>query len=151
MTNDVRQQSELDMSGRVAEEIRALLGRRRMTGRELARRLGVSPSWVSYRLTGTQPIDLNDLDAIAEVLKVSIVDLLPRDRRQVTDGYAPEPRVSGTVPHPRHPIVARAVTLPGEIRHGDARRERRQQISRKVDATTTSTGRIAAMSFPLPA
>src|SRR5690606_30195369 len=121
MTNGL-QQTEMDMSGRVAEEIRALLARRRMSGRELARQLGVSPSWVSYRLTGTQPIDLNDLDAIARVLDVGTVDLLPRDRRQqVTAWY---PTVSGTVPHPHHPIVAGAVPL-GETRHGDARRERR--------------------------
>ncbi|PZM88676.1 MAG: hypothetical protein DIU79_16495 [Actinobacteria bacterium] len=134
MTNDV-QQTEMDMSGRVAEEIRALLARRRMSGRELARQLGVSPSWVSYRLTGTQPIDLNDLDAIAQVLGVGIVDLLPRDRRQQVTGWYPT--VSGDVAHPRHPIVAGAVPL-GEIRHGDARRERR--VSRTAE-------RITSMSF----
>lgn len=64
------------LSDRIAEEIRALLARRRMSGRELARRLDVSPSWLSYRLTGVQPIDVNDLEMIAEVLDVNVTDLL---------------------------------------------------------------------------
>ena len=71
-----------NLSIRVAEEIRALLARRRMSGRELARRLDVSPGWVSFRLTGTQPIDLNDLERIAGVLGVTIIDLLPPAARQ---------------------------------------------------------------------
>jgi transcriptional regulator with XRE-family HTH domain len=58
------------LSEQVAEEIRAMMARRRITGAALARRLDVSPAWVSYRLTGVQPIDLNDLQAIADVLDV---------------------------------------------------------------------------------
>jgi transcriptional regulator with XRE-family HTH domain len=83
-----------DLSERVAEEIRALLGRRRMSGRELARRLDVSPSWVSYRLTGQQPIDVNDLSAIAAALDVSVISLLPAEerKREVTGGSHPRPR-----------------------------------------------------------
>ncbi|WP_422751377.1 helix-turn-helix domain-containing protein [Micromonospora sp. WMMD1219] len=65
------------LSEAVAEEIRVLLTRRRMSGRKLAQMLGVSPSWVSYRLTGQQPIDLNDLQRIADVLGVTVIDLLP--------------------------------------------------------------------------
>ena len=59
-----------------------MMARRKITGRELARRLGVSSPWVSYRLTGTQPIDLNDLERIAGVLGVTIIDLLPPAARQ---------------------------------------------------------------------
>lgn len=66
------------LSDRVAEEVRAMLARRRVSGRKLADQLGVSPSWVSYRLTGTQPIDLNDLERIASALNVEVTDLLPR-------------------------------------------------------------------------
>ncbi|MEV6633931.1 helix-turn-helix transcriptional regulator [Actinoplanes sp. NPDC051470] len=65
------------LSQMVAEEIRALMGRRRMSGRQLATQLGVSPSWVSYRLTGTQPIDINDMHLIAGALGVGVHDLLP--------------------------------------------------------------------------
>ncbi len=52
--------------------------RRRVSGRELARKLGVSPSWVSYRLTGAQPIDLDDLQLIAEALGAEPAALIPR-------------------------------------------------------------------------
>jgi transcriptional regulator with XRE-family HTH domain len=65
------------LSQLVAEEIRALMARRRMSGRQLAAQLKVSPSWVSYRLTGTQPIDLDDMMAIAGALGVGVHDLLP--------------------------------------------------------------------------
>lgn len=75
MNTDV---TRADLSDRVAEEIRSWMGRRRISGAALARALGVSPAWVSYRLTGTQPIDLNDLQRIAAVLSVEAADLLPR-------------------------------------------------------------------------
>lgn len=65
------------LTDRVAEEIRALMARQRMSGRELARRLNVSASWVNYRLTGSQPIDVNDLELIAEALGVDAAELLP--------------------------------------------------------------------------
>jgi len=65
------------LSQMIAEEIRALMARRRMSGRQLAGQLGVSPSWVSYRLTGAQPIDVNDLSGIAKALGVGVHDLLP--------------------------------------------------------------------------
>jgi transcriptional regulator with XRE-family HTH domain len=61
---------------RVAEEVRALMARRRITGAEMARRLDVSQMWISYRLNGRQPIDLNDLEKIARVLGVQPLDLL---------------------------------------------------------------------------
>lgn len=51
--------------------------RRDMTGKQLAERLGVSPMWVSYRLRGTQAIDLNDLELIAKALDCRIIELLP--------------------------------------------------------------------------
>lgn len=47
-----------------------------MPGRELARRLQVSASWISYRLNGVQVIDLNDLESIATELDVTPADLL---------------------------------------------------------------------------
>jgi transcriptional regulator with XRE-family HTH domain len=67
------------LSEKVAEEIRALMARRMISGRQLATLLGVSPSWVSYRLTGMQPIDLNDLAMIAHALGARVLDLLPRE------------------------------------------------------------------------
>lgn len=70
-------QAETRLSDLVAEEIRALLARRRISGREFARQMGKSPSWVNFRLTGHTPIDLNDLDEIAKALGVPIQALLP--------------------------------------------------------------------------
>lgn len=64
------------LSDIAAEEIRALLGRRRMSQAELARRLDVTGAWLNYRLTGRQPIDLNDLQVIAVALDVQPSDLL---------------------------------------------------------------------------
>lgn len=66
------------LSSRVAEEIRALLARRRVSGRKLAEALGFSQSAMSARLTGATPIDLNDLERIAGFLNVEVTELLPR-------------------------------------------------------------------------
>jgi transcriptional regulator with XRE-family HTH domain len=74
----------------VAEEIRALMARRRVKQSDLARALGKSEQWVSVRLRAVQPIDLNDLQGIAGVLNVEIADLLPAAGR-ITAG----PRVVG--------------------------------------------------------
>jgi transcriptional regulator with XRE-family HTH domain len=83
----IAQRSGTLLSEQVAEEIRALLARRRISGRELARRLGASPSWVNFRLTGAQAIDLNDLQRIAEVLDVDVTSLIPNSRtRTVVNG-----------------------------------------------------------------
>jgi transcriptional regulator with XRE-family HTH domain len=65
------------LSEQVAEEVRAMLARKRMSGRELARQLDVSQAWVSYRLTGHQEIGLNDLQRIARALDVEITALIP--------------------------------------------------------------------------
>jgi transcriptional regulator with XRE-family HTH domain len=65
------------LSELVAEEVRALMARRQMSGRTLATKLAVSPSWVSYRLSGKQPIDVNDMLLIANALSVGVHDLLP--------------------------------------------------------------------------
>lgn len=52
-----------------------------MSGRQLAGQLGVSPSWVSYRLTGAQPIDVNDMQRMADALGVAVIELLPASAR----------------------------------------------------------------------
>lgn len=49
-----------------------------MSQAQLARQLQVSPMWVNYRLTGTQPIDVNDLYRIAAILDVDATALMPR-------------------------------------------------------------------------
>jgi transcriptional regulator with XRE-family HTH domain len=61
----------------VAEEIRVAMARKLMRQSELARVLGVNETWLSVRLRGLQPIDLNDLARIAAGLRVAVNDLLP--------------------------------------------------------------------------
>ena len=65
------------LSEAVAKEIRVLLVRRDMKQTDLADRMGVSEMWVSRRLRGAQPIDLNDLERFAEALNVEVTELLP--------------------------------------------------------------------------
>lgn len=72
----------------VAQEIDAARGRRRMSQAQLAREMGKTPMWVSLRLRGLQPIDLNDLLLFGRALGVEVHDLMPsRDEaaKAVTD------------------------------------------------------------------
>jgi transcriptional regulator with XRE-family HTH domain len=64
---------------RVAEEIRVLLARRRMSAAQLGRQLGVSQTYIWRRLKGETAFDLDDLDRIAGVLGVAPADLFPVD------------------------------------------------------------------------
>lgn len=61
----------------VAQEIDSARGRRRMSQAQLARAMGKTPMWVSLRLRGLQPIDLNDLLLFARALDVNVYDLMP--------------------------------------------------------------------------
>lgn len=61
-----------------AEELRALLARRRMSVSELARRLGVAQSYMARRVDGRVALDLDDLESIAAILGVEVADLLPK-------------------------------------------------------------------------
>ena len=67
------------LSELVAEEVRAQMGRKRMSQAQLARGVGKTEMWVSLRLRGKQAIDLNDLMAIATVLGVDASELLTPD------------------------------------------------------------------------
>jgi len=66
------------LSERVAEEIRVALTRRRMSAAALARQLGVSQTYVWRRLEGQTAFDLDDLEKIAGILEVPVVELLRR-------------------------------------------------------------------------
>lgn len=65
------------LSGRVAEEIRVLMLRKNKTQRQLAAELGMSVAALSYRLTGTQELGLNEVERIARLLDVEVSDLMP--------------------------------------------------------------------------
>jgi transcriptional regulator with XRE-family HTH domain len=61
----------------VAEEVRALLARRRLNGAKLAEAIGRSEMYVSRRLRAETAFDLDDLQNIAETLGVPVLQLLP--------------------------------------------------------------------------
>lgn len=61
----------------VAEEIRAAMARRRLSGAGVARAVGKSQSYVSRRLTGETAFDLDDLEKIAGALGCRVNDFMP--------------------------------------------------------------------------
>lgn len=67
------------LSQLVGKQIKLKLFLAEMSGRDLAIKLGVSPSWVSYRLSGKQEIGLDDLFRIAKALDVEVNELMTAD------------------------------------------------------------------------
>jgi len=61
----------------VAAEIRAQMGRLDVRQSELARRMGETDQWMSMRLKGRTPIDVNELSRIAKALGIGVHELLP--------------------------------------------------------------------------
>lgn len=62
------------VSDHVATEVRAYLGRRRISARQAAFKLGWSQTYISHRLNGRRPFDLDDLELLADLLDVQVVD-----------------------------------------------------------------------------
>lgn len=83
MTDGVRVQNLL--RERVAEEVRALMARRMMTGADLAAKIGRSPMYVSRRVRGEVGFDLDDMQRLAEVFEVDVLDLMPRPIKARSD------------------------------------------------------------------
>lgn len=95
------------LSQLVGKQIKLKLFLAEMSGRDLAIKLGVSPSWVSYRVSGKQEIGLDDLYRIAKALDVEVSDLM-------TPEIIAKAREAGpglTVPYPqvtvRSPVSSR--------------------------------------------
>lgn len=70
-----RMESQFCVTSEAAASIRAELKRQKMSGRELARRLGVTPVYVSRRLRGEVDPSASDLAAIAKILEVTVGSL----------------------------------------------------------------------------
>lgn len=70
--------SGLSLREQAAEEIRALLARRKMSATQLARQMSVSQTYVWRRLSGETAFDLDDLEKISSLLGVEVTELLPR-------------------------------------------------------------------------
>lgn len=61
----------------VAEEVRALMARRRMSGVQVAKAIGRSQAYMWRRLSGETAFDIDDLEALARVLDVDVTSLFP--------------------------------------------------------------------------
>lgn len=124
------------LSELVAQEIDSVRGRRRMSQAQLARAMGKTPMWISLRLRGLQPIDMNDLMLFASALDVGVHDLLPPP--DVAAGAARPPaiahyfdlsvRTSDHVARPadNRPARQTAATGPGRTAHLPRRRHGRR-------------------------
>lgn len=65
-----------ELPDRVAGTIRAELARRSMTQTALAAAIGKDKMYVSRRLSGSTPVDIADLELIAQALGLKPADLL---------------------------------------------------------------------------
>ena len=73
----------------MAAEIRAWMGRRRATQSDLAKVLGKSQAYVSRRLSGEVPFDVDDLSRLADFFETTLRDLLdPAVRRLLLETAA---------------------------------------------------------------
>lgn len=64
------------LSARITGQIRELTHQQGMSGRELARQLGVSHTWLQNRYSDLVPYTLDDLGRIADVLGVEVEELV---------------------------------------------------------------------------
>lgn len=106
----------------VATEVRAWLGRRRMSGAELARRMGKSQTWIARRLDGRQAFDVDDLDHVANVLDVQVSDLLPGGDRQPVTHVSSDDERGSVIPFPIERVgITPAVADRSHRTYGEAR------------------------------
>jgi transcriptional regulator with XRE-family HTH domain len=68
----------MEHSKGVAQELRAECARQKISGREIARRLGEHPMWVHRRLAGDQELSIDDLARISAVLGLAPADLMTK-------------------------------------------------------------------------
>ena len=65
----------------VAEEVRAVMARRRMSGQKLARLIGKSQAYLGRRLSGEVAFNVSDLEQLAGALEVPVAHFLPEPER----------------------------------------------------------------------
>lgn len=103
------EQRTATLSELVAQEIDSVRGRKRWSQAQLARAIGKTEMWVSLRLRGKQPIDMNDLALIARALEVGVHDLLPSPEKagEAVGTGQPNVRLSDlTVQTTQHPPIS---------------------------------------------
>ena len=140
MSAEVAEAKTAGITPDVAAEIRSYMGRRDVSRAELARRLGVENSWIGKRLNGQTEIGVPDLYRIARALGVNMVDLLPREEREVTVRYPDEPVTRWEPARPSRPALPRSPLAIG--RPADGRPPNRPAGSIPSSRRTTPTGRM---------
>lgn len=91
----------------VARQIRIAMLDAETRQSQLARKIGKSEQWLSVRLRGQQPIDLNDLALIAKGLGVNIHDLLPDAETARSASLEPTVRYAQLIDRPPRPSSGR--------------------------------------------
>ena len=64
---------------KIAEELRVVLARRHMSGRQLAAELGWGQMYLARRLNGRVTFSMMDLYQLTKALNISLQSLLPAD------------------------------------------------------------------------
>lgn len=124
------------LAAEVAAEIRAMMGRRLVRQSELARRLGENDQWVSTRLRGVTPLNLNDLQRVAEALGVAPGDLLPTSARAGSTTRGGDPDAGGA--------GSRAIMTPS------LRRDERHMLTATRPKDNRPAPRATRTGRPLP-
>ncbi len=75
------QPTELAAASRAAENLRAELGRRRLSGRELSRLMGAPAASVNRWCSGATPMSLDVLVRVAGALEIPVTVLLEGTER----------------------------------------------------------------------
>lgn len=88
------------LSADVAAEIRAWMGRLQVRQSQLARKLGESDQWLSMRLRGNTPLDLNEVQRIADALGILVINLLPKYATQRASSTEVTTRYPGNADRP---------------------------------------------------
>jgi len=72
----------------VAAEVRAMKGRRNVTSKAIAERIGLTEMALSRRMNGTTPFSIGELQLLVRLFKCDLDELLPHlDSNQKPFGY----------------------------------------------------------------
>lgn len=115
----------------VTEEIKVWALRRGMSHTTLAERAGMKQAYLSRRMTGQIGFDLLDLERLADVLEVDVLDFFP------SEPVEPEP----ATPAPLRPRVVKYAGRGGS---------RRSRINERYHSQTVRPGLPGRAALPCP-
>lgn len=71
-----KMQESREFARAVADEVRATLARQNMLIKDLAKKSGISPGYLGKRLRNEAPLNLNDIQAICDVLDRDVLGFI---------------------------------------------------------------------------